>query len=105
MTTEDITNPEPPTFVIDLDAPDNSKPLPSSKPWPKNRQDWLKVSPVYVKYEEEFYDVIKDCAKGIDKVTDVELRLKLNKRLNKIFIIRQRGAAMKLYKELYNINL
>ena len=66
-----------------------------------NRQDWLKTANVYPKFETEFYDVIKDCAEYIDGVIDIDLKLKLNKRLNKIFIIRHRGLAMAMFKQFY----
>lgn len=91
---------EPFRFTVDFDAPENFKPL-----RPHARQDWVKVPMTYPKHEEEFFDIIKDCAKGIDTLTCTDTRIKLNKKLNKIFINRHKGNAMALFKELFLITL
>jgi hypothetical protein len=98
---------EKPSFILDLNAPDNSKPLPYLvKPKRKNgRLDWYKVSDHYPKFEIEFFDIIKDCAKYIDDIESLESRVKYNKQLNKVFIIRHRGLAMRLFKELVTLKM
>lgn len=91
-----------PTFILE-EFEDNSKPLPYSLPRPRNKKERVKLPDNYPKFEVEFYDVIKSCAEYIDKINCLVTRVKYNKELNKIFIIRHRGSAMRLFKELFDL--
>ena len=54
----------------------------------------------YPKYEPEFYDLMSDCARYIDKMTDVDEKITYTNHLSRIFIIRHKDEAMKLLKKL-----
>ena len=68
----------PHSFVLD-NTENSAKPLPSSvklkKPERINQIDY------YPKYEVEFFDVVKDCAKMIDRLVDVDERIRQTKKL------------------------
>lgn len=93
------------SFVLDLDKEVEIKPLPSVIKKPGVKAERLKVPRAYPKYELEFYETIQTCGEYIDKLSSVEERVKYHKELNKIFLIRHRGSAMKLFRELYNLTI
>ena len=91
------------SFTIDLDEESPLKPLPYSLgKRTKSKREMIKLPETYPKFEVEFFDVIKSCAEYIDKIHCVETRIKLNKELNKIFILRHKGSAMRMFMELVN---
>jgi hypothetical protein len=89
------------SFRINLDE-EYIKPLPCNMRRAKSKTPRIKIPDEYPKYEVEFYEVVADCAKYIDKIQDTELRLKMHKDLSKIFVLRHRVSAMRLFRELVN---
>ena len=90
------------SFTFDLSEDVKVKPLPCSlgKRTKNKRVDRIKQIDYYPILEIEFFDVLKQCAENIDKLNDVEKRLKYTQRLNKIFVIRHKGSLMQLFREL-----
>lgn len=96
---------EPPRFTIDLEEGEkHQKPLPYVLKT-KNKSGRVKLATTYPKFEIEFFDTIKSCAQYIDEIVDLQTRIKYTNDLNKIFIIRHHGTAMKLFRELLNLKL
>lgn len=93
----------PHTFIVDLEANDEFKPLPSQLKR-KKYQGSVRLPDYYHKYEVEFYDMVNTCAQYIDKVSCPSDKLKFHKRLSKIFVIRHKGSVMSLFRELINYN-
>jgi len=91
-----------PTFIVALTLNDNVKPLPSNVSRRKPRSERIFQPLQYPKFETEFFDVIKDCAVYIDKLPDSNLRLRYTKRMNRVFVERDRSLAMRLFRELVN---
>ncbi len=60
---------------------------------------------LYPKYELEFYDLLLVCVDYMEKIEDVGVKVKFNNQLNRVFIVRQRGPLMKLFRDLYNYTL
>lgn len=86
------------SFVLDnLEV--SAKPLPPSIKI-RRRKEKINQPDYYIKYEVEFFDVVKDCAKMIDNLVDVEERIRLSKRLNKIFVLRDKMLVMKLFRDI-----
>lgn len=94
-----------PSFILEEPPEGSIKPLPYRLKKPKEKVERVRLPNSYPKYEVEFYDVIRTCAEYIDKIHDIDKRIKYNKDLNRIFIIRHRGAAMRLFKELFNVTI
>jgi hypothetical protein len=90
----------PHTFKIDLDEEVNFRPLVLVTP-KKPKSDKIKMPQTYPKYEEDFFDTLKSCAGYIDQLGTVELKIKYNKELNKIFLIRHHGSLMRLFRDLW----
>lgn len=57
----------------------------------------------YPKFQVEFYDLVKDCAQYIDKLHKVEDKILYTNHLSRIFIVRHKGEAMKLFKKLVTL--
>lgn len=89
------------TFILE-DVEDKAKPLPCTLK--RKRPERVEIPSTYPKFEVEFYDVLKSCAEYIDKIQNTDDRIRYNKLLNKIFILRHRGSAMKLFRELVYLN-
>lgn len=92
----------PHTFMIDLDTPEEMKPLPYTLGKSKSKSERIKQIDYYPKFEVEFFDTVKDCAEYIDKLHGAEERLEYTKRLNKIFVSREKASVMNLFRELVN---
>lgn len=85
------------SFILDLEAVDNFRPLVYVD---KNKKR-IFLEEIYHKYEVEFYDVVKDCAKMIDEIEDYETRLKYHQDLSRIFVIRHKTSLMRLFSKLF----
>jgi hypothetical protein len=59
----------------------------------------------YPQHREDFYDIIKDCAVYIDKLKTVEDKIIYTNQLSRIFIVRHKGEAMKLFRKLVNLHM
>jgi hypothetical protein len=94
-------NAEKPRFIIDLDTSD-FKPVPTTIRKRASKGLMIKLPDYYPKYEEEFFDTVKDCASYIDRLYTVDEKINYNNRLNRIFIIRDRVSLMRLFRELAN---
>lgn len=90
----------PHKFMIDLDTPEEMKPLPYTLGKSKSKSDRIKQIDYYPKFEVEFFDVVKSCAEYIDKLLDANERLEYTKRLNKIFVSRNKPNLMNLFRDL-----
>lgn len=94
---------ERPTFILSDTSEPEHRPIPSSLGKRKKKYHGSVTLPdYYPKYETEFYDVVSSCAEYIDKIKCAETRLKFHKRLSKIFVIRHKGSAMALFRDLVN---
>lgn len=89
------------SFIINLDEEDpHVKPLPSVIR--RDKRTRLSLPTMYPKFEAEFYETVAECAEMIDKISDVNLKLKYHNDLNKIFILRNKQTVMRLFRELVN---
>lgn len=86
----------PHSFVLD-DTKNTAKPLPSTM---VKKREKINQIDYYPKFEVEFFDVVKDCAKMIDRLVDVDERIKHTKRLNKIFVMRDKMLLMQMFRDL-----
>jgi hypothetical protein len=92
------------SFTVNLDSEDEIKPLPPLKR-DRTKRDRTTLPNIYPKFEIEFYDVVKSCAEYIDKIQNTDTRIKYHKELSKIFVIRHKASAMRLFRELVNMAL
>ena len=92
------------SFTVDMNV-DDIKPLPISMRHTKSKRkyDRITLPETYPKLEVEFYDIIYDCAEYIDKIQDIDTRVKMNKELSRVFVIRHKPSAMILFKLLVNL--
>jgi hypothetical protein len=91
----------PHSFTIDLDEERPSRPVPPVRVG-KNRQR-VTLPDFYPKYELEFFETVAVCADYIDKISDVNVRLKFHNDLNRIFILRHKPTLMRLFRDLVNL--
>lgn len=96
---------EKPSFVIDNleELEQNHKPLPYRPR--KRRSERISNPDTYMKFDESFYDDVKSCAEYIERLESVNEKIKYSKRLNKIFLLKHRGSALRLFKELWDKTL
>lgn len=92
---------EKPSFVLkDVDEK-VFKPLPYNLGKRANSKvKRVKLLDYYPKYEAEFYEVVAKCAEYIDKIRDVDQKIKYSNDLNRIFILRRRDLVMRVFREL-----
>jgi hypothetical protein len=81
-----------PTFKLDLNAPDNFRPL-SDYRCPKIP---VMLPEVYAAYEPNFYTTIETCAAFLGKIRSYEKRLRLDQELSRVFIHRCNYSATRL---------
>ena len=87
----------PHSFILQ-DAPEETPKYPRV---PQGRKR-INLPAYYPKYEPEFYDTVQKCAEYIDKLPRVEKKIYYTKELSKVFIVRHRGAVMKLFRDIIN---
>lgn len=93
-----------PSFMLDLDDDKNFKPLPSATRKSRGyKPDRVFVPDTYPVFDEEFFDLVKSCASYIESLKCKTTKKKLHKELSKIFVIRHKGSALRLFRELVNL--
>lgn len=86
------------SFILD-DTESPVKPLPYTL-GKRSKGERITQPDTYSKFETEFYDVVKDCAKYIDKLNSIEDKIKYSRKLNKIFVLKEKMLLMRLFREL-----
>lgn len=64
------------------------------------KRERVDIPNLYFKYEEEFFDTVRECAIRIDKLPNNETRLYFHKTLSKVFLNRDKVLLMRLFREL-----
>lgn len=95
---------EKPSFIVDLEkVMEPSKPVPSSiKTKRRDPFEYAKMLDYYPKFDEFFFDTVKECAVHIDELNDVNQKIFFSKRLSKLFVARDRTGLMRLFRDIVN---
>lgn len=96
---------ETPSFTINLDVEENFKPLPYVIKKPKKgRSSNVSLPEKYPSHSESFFDAVNSCSQMIGTLKSDQHK-KYNDDLTRIFARRDYSAIMRLYYELFRLQL
>ena len=91
-----------PTFIVDLD--EVNKPNNPTIYATRRRQNRVNED-FYARFDEQFFEDVKDCARLIDKIPDVSERMRQSKMLDRIFVMRDKGSILRMFKHLTDMRM